>query len=154
MTDASIGTVSVNWAIAIGVTEQGTSQFIDPDYTYRVRSRREATDDDIYAACAVATATADAWHKPSEESPYVCAFLVFQLPNGFIMASPDVHEDIIPVTVPSQHQLKGALEVIKGQIIAQKAANITLGVMQAGAQRARAAAMAAQGKTEGGLIVA
>lgn len=158
-TKKPVGPITVSWAYVIGVDDLGRVHMIDHDYAHEVKAKRLATLDDIYAACYVVgnKATTYALWKPSEDA-YNVAFVVFQVPEGYVAASPDVFEELVSLTAPSDAQILGSLGVLQGQIIAQKAADMatplavqtTLSVLNAGAKEARKA----EGKSEGGLIVA
>lgn len=152
------GPITVSWAFVVGVDDHGRVHMIDHEFALEVRSRRIATLDDIYAASVIAGKHKEfSFLRPSEDV-YNVAFMVFQVPEGYIAASPDVFEEIIPISSPSTAQVEGAFGVLQGQIIAQKAADMaaplavqaTLSVLGAGAK----AANKAEGKTEGGLYVA
>lgn len=155
----SEGPFSVAWAFVVGVDDSGRIYLIDHEFVTDVYAKRAASLDDIHAACYVAASvgTHFAFHRPSTDA-YTVAFLVFQLPDGHIVASPDIFDEIIPVTSPGEAQVLGAFGVLQGQIIASKAANMaaqvavqaTLSVLNAGAKQANATA----GKSEGGLYVA
>jgi hypothetical protein len=154
-------TITVQWAFVVGVFD-GSPHLIDHDYTHEVKALRPATLDDIYAACFVASKQKDYWFQKPSPDAYTCAFVVFQLSDGRIAASPDVFEDLIPVARQTEAQALGAFGVLQAQIIAQKTADIaaplaaqaTLSMLSASAKRVEAADPNAPKKSQGGLVIA
>jgi len=153
--------LNVSWAFIIGVTDDGEPCIVDWDLAGLVQAKRPATLDDIYAACVVLQDDA-LWNlaKPDPDKPYVVAFLVFQY-QGVIAASPDVFEEIIPMSGPSAAHMIGAIGVIQSQIIAQRAADLAAQVaVQATLSVLRSAAAEAEdepqdpNKSKGGLYIA
>ena len=152
------GPITVQWAFVVGVFD-GTISLIDHDFSAEVKAVRPATLDDIYAACYVTAGQKDLWFARPSSDPYTCAFVVFQMPTGQIAASPDVFENLTPVSYPSDTQARGAFGVLQAQIIAQKTADIvaplaaqaTLSMLMANVNKADPDA---PNKTSGGLIVA
>lgn len=157
------GPITVQWAFVVGVDSNGRIYLIDHEFVHEVKARRAAVLDDIYAASFVTTrvGTNFAFYEPGDDV-YALAFLVFQMPDGYIAASPDIFDNIVPVTSPSDVQVLGAFGVLQGQIIAQRAADMaaqvavqaTLSVIKGEAQKVKAEQNRAEGKSEGGLIVA
>lgn len=117
------GPWTVGYAFILGTRDDGSVQVVDHEYAYEVRSKRQATLDDMYGAAGLAW-TRDAGPVQPQEAPYVTAFLIFQLPEGPIIANPDVFHNIVPVTSPGSLHIKAACDVIRGQILAQKAAEM------------------------------
>jgi hypothetical protein len=117
------GPWTANYAFVLGTREDGSVQIVDHDHVLDVRSRRVATLDDMYAAAGLAWSR-EAFPGEPQETPYVTAFLVFQLPEGPIVASPDVFHNIMTLIDPTSLQVRGACDVLRGQIVAQKAADM------------------------------
>jgi len=156
------GPITVQWAFVVGVFN-GQPTLIDHDYALEVRAVRPASLDDIYSACFVASMEKDYWFaRPTRAEPYTCAFVVFQMPDGRIAASPDVFEDLSPVSRQTEAQARGAFGVLQAEIIAQKTADLaasvaakaTLSVLNNVAAQVQAADPNEPKKSEGGLYVA
>lgn len=143
--------VGVSWAFVVGVDTTGIPHFIDYEDVANVKALRAASIDDIHAAVSIAER--DIGFDVPSELPYVVAFLVFQVPNGYIAASPNIFENISPVGYPSTYHIKGALNVLQSQITAQR----TLDLMASLASQVAVSAdklKQDENKTPGGLIVA
>lgn len=157
MSEEPIGPFSVQWAFVVGVDEWGNVFLMEHEDVHLVMAKRAASLDDIHAATYVILGGEHkfARYRPSSE-PYVVAFLVFQLPDGHIVASPDIFDEVIPVSSPSDKQILGAFGVLQGQIIASKAANLAAQVaVQATVSVLKSSAPVdpeAKNKTPGGLI--
>lgn len=150
------GPITVQWAFVVGVFD-GKVTLIDHEYAHEVKASRPATLDDIHAACfVVSKQQAEYWFIEPSAQPYTCAFVIFQMPTGQIAASPDVFEDLAPVSFPNDTQAFGAFGVLQAQIIAQKTADIAAPLAaQATLSMLRQMAPAdpdAPNKTPGGLI--
>jgi hypothetical protein len=158
MTERIVEALPVTWAFVVGVDWLGQPHFIDHDESTDVTAKRVATLDDIYAASSIASEFPVYERTEAGHATYTCAFLVFQLPEGIIAASPNIFDNVVPMDYPSGNHMKGAFNVLQAQIIAQKTAEIaapmavqaTLSVLGAGAK----AQAKAEGKSEGGLLVA
>jgi hypothetical protein len=150
--------LTVSWAFVVCVDWLGQPHIIDHDEATDVTAKRVATLDDIYAASSIASGYQVYERTDAGHATYTCAFLVFQLPEGIIAASPNIFDNVVPTDYPSGNHMKGAFNVLQAQIIAQKTAEIaaplavqaTLSVLGAGAK----AQNKAEGKSEGGLFVA
>lgn len=119
------GPITVMWALVVCVDADGVPYPIDHEFNYEVKTKRPASLDDIDAACMIMGEQDAIYYKhPEAGNPYSFAFLVFQMPDGHIAASPDIFEDVIPVVSPTFIQIKGALSVLRGQIIAQRTADL------------------------------
>jgi hypothetical protein len=152
-----IGPVTVAWAFIVGVDDLGRLYFIDHEYVTDVKAKRIATLDDIYSAAAVAQQEkAYGFFRPSEDA-YAVAFLVLQSTDGYIAASPDIFENVVPASNPGNAQVLGAFAALQGQIIAQKtldAMNMQSYLAASAAETARRSDPDASKKTAGGLYVA
>jgi hypothetical protein len=154
--ERQIGPVNVSWAFIVGVDDDGNITLIDHDDAMGVKAKRVASLDDIYAASVVGAGMKNYWLTPPSEDAYTLAFVVFQTPEGYVAASPNIFENIVPAKPePGQAQIKGAFGVLQGQIIAQKTADaIQMVGAMAAAAKARAADPEAAKKSAGGLYVA
>jgi hypothetical protein len=141
-------TVGVSWAFVIGVDTTGVPHFFDYEDVAEVKALRVAVLDDIHAAVSIASADME-FHSPSE-IPYVVAFLVFQVPNGYIAASPNIFENISPFSYPSAYHIRGALNVLQSQITAQRTLDLLASVATAATV---STSKPDENKTPGGLIV-
>lgn len=119
------GPIPVTWAFIVGIDGDGAISLIDHENVQEVRAVRPVCLDDIFAAAYVGgQENADDWEFTDPAGVrYAAAFVVFQMPNGTILASPDVFEDISPMTGPTGPNVKGAFGVLQAQIIAQKTAD-------------------------------
>lgn len=157
MSEEPTGPFGVTWAFVAGVDEWGNVFIMEHEDVHLVMARRAASLDDIHAATYVILdhERKFARYRPSSE-PYVVAFLVFQLPDGHIAASPDIFDEVIPVSSPSDKQIVGAFGVLQGQIIATKAANMAAQVAVSATMSVLKQAVPvdpdAAKKTPGGLI--
>jgi len=151
--------VTVQWAFIVAVDSYGEIVLVDHEFVTNVKAKRIATLDDIYSAAFIASGEyPNMWCNPGD-TVYSFAFLVFQMPEGHIAASPNIFENFIVLSGPSANQVRGALGVLQGQIIAQRTADLaaqvavqaTLSVLKSSAA---AADPDAKNKTKGGLIVA
>lgn len=157
MTNVPAGPTTVQWAFVVGVDSSGNFSLIDHDRVTDVRAKRVATLDDINAACVVASRQKSFAFWPGN-GEYSVAFLVFQVPTGFIAASDNIFENIIPLSNPSDAQVLGAFGVLQNQITAERAANLaaqvavssTLSFLKQEAEKAMDPD--APKKTPGGLI--
>jgi hypothetical protein len=122
------GPWSVNYAFILGTRDDGSVQVVDHEYVLDVRSRRIATLDDMYSAAGLAW-NREAFPTEPQEDKYATAFLIFQLPEGPIIANPDVFHNVIPMLCPMSLHVKGACDVIRGQIVAQKASEMAAGLV-------------------------
>lgn len=153
-----IDPLTVTWAFVVGVDWLGTPHIIAHDDVHLVQAKRLVSVDDIYAASSIAAEWPVYERTEAGHVTYTTAFLVFQLSDGHIAASPNIFDNVVPMDYPSSNHIKGAFNVLQGQIIAQNAASLaapmaaeaTLSVLSAGAK----AQNKAEGKSEGGLLVA
>lgn len=148
---------TVTWAFVVGVDWRGMPHIVDHDDVHLVQAKRLVSVDDIYAACSIAAAWPHYERTEAGHATYTTAFLVFQLPDGHIAASPNVFYEVIPMDYPSSNHIKGAFNVLQGQIISQNAASLaaplaaqaTLSVLTT-----KAPDPEADKKSKGGLLVA
>lgn len=122
----------VSWAFIVGVDAYGVPHLIEHDDAYRVRALRRVTLDDIYGACSLLK---DFEPVNPEGLTYGTAFLVICLPDGTVVASPDVFEPIAPFGYASEWNIRGGLASLQAQIIAQKSAEIVLAILSASAPK-------------------
>lgn len=64
------------------------------------------------------------------------AFIVYQLPNGVWLISPDLNEPLAPMRPPSMYDIYGGVTNVQADIAAQRAASLTIGTLQQQAQAA------------------
>lgn len=146
---------SVSWAFIVGVDDDGNIELIDFDDAIEVKAKRAASLDDIYSASVIASNVHDYWFTRPSEDVYTLAFLVFQMPDGQIAASPNIFENIVAAKpFPGQAQSKGAFGVLQAQIIAQKTADAIQMMSMVAQARANKADPDAAKKSAGGLYVA
>lgn len=152
------GPITVQWAFVAAVNSDGEVDLVDHEFVVNVKAKRVATLDDINAAAFLGSKELGVmpWINPGDLI-YSTAFLVFQMPDGFIAASPNVFENIVPVTGPSTAQVLGAFGVLQNQIIAQRTADLAAPLaIQAALSFLRNEAEKtdpdAKNKTPGGLI--
>lgn len=148
--------INASWAFVVGTDEDGNIYLLDHDDVLDIKARRGASLDDIYAATVIGLDQKHGYSimRPSEDT-YTVAFLVFQLPEGYIVASPNIFDNVVTTKpYPSNAQIKSAFGVLQGQIIAQKTADAIQMMGAVAAAKARAADPEASKKTAGGLYVA
>lgn len=121
------GPIPCLWAVVVGVDEDGAVYLVDHSNAQFVRSQRQASLDDIYAAAYIGgKENPDDWEFSAPDEPFVTAFVAFQISNGTILASPDVFENLTPVIGPTGTQVCGAFGVLMAQITAQKTADVVV----------------------------
>ena len=158
-TDKPMGPITVQWVFVVGVDSGGHLHMIDHEYVTDVHAKRIATLDDINAAAFLGSREKTfTFFRPSIHA-YSVAFLVFQMPDGYIAASPNIFENLVPLSGPSNAQVLGAFGVLQNQIISQRLADLAAQVAgQTTLSMLRASAEAvdpdASKKTKGGLYVA
>ena len=159
MSDNIPAPIPVSWAFIVGVDRTGVPHVLEHDDVQAIHASRVATLDDINSAAFI-LGHKDLYENlyPFDEG-YTIAFLVFQMPDGYIAASPNIFENVVPAGYARSIQMKGAFGVLQNQITAERAANMaaqvavqtTLSVLKRGAE---AADPDAKNKTKGGLYVA
>lgn len=142
-------TIPVNWAFVVAVDSRGHLSLIDYDHVTDVHAKRAASMDDMYSAAFLGSMDKNlVFTKPYEDDVYSHAFLVFQIADGRVAASPNIFENVIPVAGPTGVQALGAFGVLQGLIIAQKTAE----VLAVNAAMSTALKNQSEGKTPGGLL--
>lgn len=153
--------IPVSWAFIVAVDYNGRPEIVDLDYVTDIKASRMATLDDINAAAFILGQRSLLELEEVEEikDGYRLAFLVFQVPEGFIAASPNIFENLAPSGYAYSVTKKGAFGVLQNQITAERAANLasqvavsaTLSFLKNEAQKAMDPE--ADKKSKGGLIV-
>lgn len=146
--------IPVQWAFIVATDDRGAPYLIEHDDAALISAKRVATLDDIYAGSYRAERYDDFYTVNPQDQTWTVAFLVFQTPHGYVAASPDVFEDVAPMGFATDWQMKAAFAVLQSQITAQRVLDMFQINVTASAKAAQTAKNKAEGKSEGGLILA
>jgi hypothetical protein len=121
-------TIQVSWAFIVGIGLKGETYLLDHGSVHTVRARRGATLDDMYGALEeIAISGSDEALELHEDIEYgdelVAAFLVFSI-DGNVALSPNVFEDVAPMSWPYPVQVRQAARAAQAQIIGKHAARM------------------------------